>query len=113
MQNQWLAYGCAASLIFLAALCASFLPLSYQGVIILMGLPSLFGGYYFSTFAVQYTWGTLLGVALYMGLEFMMYGPIYQISGPVYAAGFVLALACCLSGVWFANWKKGRYASTR
>lgn len=108
MDNQWMAYAVAALLLFGAALWASILPLDYQGVIIMMGAPSLVGGYIFARFPMPYIWGALLGIALYMGMEYVLYGPIYKVSGPVYAAAYILAIACCLSAVWFYNWRQVR-----
>lgn len=108
MKNQWTAYVAGAVLLFGAAFWASILPLDYKGVVLLMGVPSLFAGYYFARFPMPYIWGALLGIALYMGLEYMVYGPIYKVSGPVYGAAYILAIACCLTGVWISNWRLSR-----
>ncbi|MCV6614542.1 MAG: hypothetical protein OIF35_06150 [Cellvibrionaceae bacterium] len=107
MDKQWQAYAVAALLLFGAGLWASNMAGSYITVIALMGVPSLVGGYIFNRFPLPYIWGALLGVALYMGLEYVLYGAeVYKVSGPVYAAGYLLAVACCLTGVWLANWRK-------
>lgn len=108
MKNQWLAYGVGVMLIFGAGFWASILPVDYYTVILMMGLPSLVAGYIFAEVVMQYVWGLLLGVALYMGFEFMLYGPIYKASGPVYGAGFVLGIACALTGTWWYNWRTAK-----
>jgi len=108
MKNQWVAYGAGSVLIFGACLLASVLPISYVAVILMMGVPSLLAGHVFAEVIMPYIWGMLLGLALYMGAEYLLYGPIFKATGPIYGAGFVLAVACGLSGTWWYNWNKAK-----
>ncbi len=97
-----IAYLTGALVMFGGALWASFLSNSYIAVILVMSVPSLFLGYYFASVFNKYILGLLLGVCGYMILEFFMYGeiapgkPIYEITGPIYAAAYVFAVASVL-----------------
>lgn len=89
-----------ALVMFGSALWAALAVQDYKLVIAMLCAPSLIGGYIFAPSISHYIWGMLLGIFAYMLVEYQLYGPVYEITGLLYAAGFILAacfaLASCL-----------------
>jgi hypothetical protein len=79
-----------------SALVASLLPITYIMVILLLSVPSLFTGYFFAPVFTKYSLGLLTGLCVYMSVEYLIYGPIYKVTGPVYAASYIFAVASVL-----------------
>lgn len=90
------AYFTGALLIFGSAMWAAMFSPTATLVILLMALPSLIGGYIYATALPHYIWGLLLGMVAYMGVEYLMYGPIYKVTGLVYGTGFIVSVACAI-----------------
>ncbi|WP_461517817.1 hypothetical protein [Porticoccus sp.] len=99
------AYLVGALLMFGSATWAAIFAQNVTSVIVLMAIPSLLAGYIYATSLPQYVWGMLLGVSIYMMVEFMMYGPVYQVTGLIYGIGFFLSLACAFIGYAIFRWK--------
>lgn len=94
--NAALAYSLGALLMCSSAFAASLLPITFIMVIILLSVPSLFIGYYFAPVFTKYSLGLLTGMCLYMMIEYLRFGPIYEVTGPVYAAAYIFAVASVL-----------------
>lgn len=94
--NPVAAYVAGALAIILCALLASMLPVTFIMVMIMLSVPSLFIGYYFAPVFTKYILGLLLGVCIYMVIEYFLYGPVYEVTGPVYAASYIFAVASVL-----------------
>ncbi|MEZ5529049.1 MAG: hypothetical protein R3E57_03770 [Porticoccaceae bacterium] len=99
------AYLVGALLLFGSATWAALFASNVSSVIALMAIPSLVAGYIYATNLPQYVWGMLLGISLYMMAEFVLYGPVYKVTGLVYGIGFVLSLACAMFGYACYRWK--------
>lgn len=95
MQNKQ-AYFVGALLTFGSAMWGAMFTEDVKVVIALLAAPSLIAGYIYAPSLPQYIWGMLLGICAYMAVEYQIYGPIYKITGLVYAVGFVAAVGCAL-----------------
>lgn len=91
------AFTIGALVMFGSAMWAALMTDDYRIVIAVLSVPSLIAGYIFVSSVSQYIWGMLLGICAYMLVEYMLYGPVYHVTGLVYAAGFVLAAIFALS----------------
>ncbi len=104
--NQIAAYVTGAFVMFGLALWASFMPISPIYVLVMISVPHLFLGYVYGASFNKYILGMLLGLCAYMVLEFYMYGPVYKVTGLIYASGFILAVAMVLTARLVYNlWK--------
>jgi len=99
------AYLVGALLMFGSAAWAALFAKNITSVIALMALPCLLCGYVYATALTQYVWGMLLGLCLYMMVEFMIYGPVYQVTALIYGIGFVISLGCTFVGYALYRWK--------
>lgn len=100
-----------AMVMFGSALWATLMSQDYKLVIAMLSAPSLLAGYIFASTISQYIWGMLLGIFAYMLVEYQLYGPVYEITGLIYAVGFILAacfaLSACLVHSLKAKGKQG------
>lgn len=85
-----------ALVISLSAYTASLLPVTFIMVMLILSVPNLFFGYYFAPAFRNYIFGLLTGISLYMFVEYLLYGPIYMFTGPVYAGACIFAIAAVL-----------------
>jgi hypothetical protein len=99
------AYIVGAFLMFGSALWASMFAQNITSVIVLLAVPSLLAGYVYATHLPQYVWGMLLGICGYMAIEFQLYGPVYNLTGLVYAVGFLSSIGCAIFGYCIYRWK--------
>ncbi|MEH6616294.1 MAG: hypothetical protein V7699_00490 [Porticoccus sp.] len=99
------AYIVGALLMLGSALWATIFAQNISSVIGLMAIPSVIAGYIYASSLPQYVWGMLLGICAYMLIEFQIYGPIYKITGIVYAVGFFVSLGCAILGYAIYRWK--------
>jgi hypothetical protein len=99
------AYLVGTLLLFGSATWAALFASNVSSVIALMAIPSLVAGYIYASNLPQYVWGMLLGISLYMMAEFVLYGPVYKVTGLVYGIGFALSLACAMLGYACYRWK--------
>ncbi len=104
------AYIVGALLIFGSAQWAAIYGENAKIAVALLAAPSLIAGYIYASSLPQYIWGMLLGICAYMGLEYLLYGPIYKITGPVYAVGFIAAVACATAACFICSAKTGKKA---
>lgn len=82
----------------ISAWLCSILPVTFIMVMAILSAPSLFFGYYFAPVFTKYILGLLIGIVIYMIIETFLYGPIYKVTGPVYAASYIFAVASVLLG---------------
>lgn len=94
--NPFFAYLTGAFVMALSALLTSQLPITFIMVMCILSVPSLFLGYYFAPVFTKYSLGLLTGICVYMIVEYLIYGPIYKVTGPVYAASYIFAVASVL-----------------
>ncbi|TNE80577.1 MAG: hypothetical protein EP334_03055 [Gammaproteobacteria bacterium] len=99
------AYLVGALLMFGSATWAALFAQNVTAVIALMAIPCLLCGYVYATALPQYVWGMLLGLCVYMMAEFAIYGPVYQVTGLIYAIGFAISLGCTFCGYALYRWK--------
>ncbi len=99
------AYFVGALLIFGSAMWASLYVQDVKMVIVMLAVPSLLAGYIYAAELTQYIWGMLLGVTAYIGMESVIYGPIYKVTWLVYGAGFAASVACAIVGFFIYSLK--------
>ena len=92
------AYLVGALLMFGSAMWGALFSQNAKLVILLLAAPSLIAGYIYASSLTRYIWGMLLGLCVYMLVEFKLYGPIYMVTGLVYGTGFMAAVCCALLG---------------
>lgn len=95
------AYVVAALVMFGSGVWASVMPIDYRMVMVIMSVPSLFLGYYFAPVYTKYILGMLTGLMLYMMVEYFLYGPVYRITGLIYAAAYIFAVSGVLTARFF------------
>lgn len=106
-----IAFFTGALLMFGSAFWASVLPINYLMVIVMLSAPSLLVGYYFAPVFTKYIQGLLLGLVAYMAVEYGLYGPVYKVTGLIYAAAYVFAVASVLVARLVYNLISARRAS--
>ena len=102
------AYIVGALLVFGSALWSALFAQSISAVIAIIALPAVIAGYIYATELPQYVWGMLLGFCAYMALEYQLYGPVYKVTGVIYAISFFLALGAAMLG-YFIYRKKNAW----
>lgn len=102
------AYVVGALLMFGSAMWAALMTQDIKIVLALLAAPSLVAGYVYASSLPQYIWGALLGLCGYMAMEFQLYGPVYPLTAPVYAVGFVAAAVCAGIGAYVFCMKQRR-----
>lgn len=102
------AYLVGALLMFGSATWAAIFAQNITSVIMLMAIPCLLCGYVYATALPQYVWGMLLGLCVYMMAEYLMYGPVYKVTGVVYGIGYVISIGFAFTGFAIYRWKSKR-----
>ncbi|MDP1521378.1 hypothetical protein [Porticoccus litoralis] len=102
------AYLVGALLMFGSATWAAIFAQNITSVLLLMAVPSMLCGYVYATALPQYVWGMLLGICVYMMAEYLMYGPVYKVTGLIYGIGYVIAIGFAFTGYAVYRWKCNR-----